>query len=350
MIGYGMIDRKEIVRIWRGAPGDVVIMVITFVGTLLLPLQFAVLAGMLVSFAVYIVRTSVPRVVPVLPDENYRHLVRRPSQTPCPQLALFDVLGDLYFGAVSNVEKTIDEHLAKHPGQRFVLLRMQSVNQCDISGIHVLESIMHRLRDGGGDLFLFRVQEPVRQIMDATGFHRQLGADPGALILPDDGAISYLYHRILDPGVCIYECEVRVFLECQNLPKQLATESERIPLRTQIPTGQVAEIAPPELWRQLCGATPPLVIDVREPREFERGHIPQAQLIPLRQLLTSASSAEPSETTELPHEREIVFVCQGGQRGVRAAYALSRVGYEKTMALQGGMLAWEAAGLLEAVN
>ncbi len=149
---------------------------------------------------------------------------------------------------------------------------------------------------------------------------------------------------------------MRVFLECQNLPKQLATESERIPLRTQIPTGQVAEISPSELWRQLYGATPPLVIDVREPREFEHGHIPQAQLIPLRQLLTSASSAEPSEMTDLSREgaiardRTIVFVCQGGQRGTRAAYAFSRAGYAKTMALQGGMLAWEAAGLLEAVN
>jgi SulP family sulfate permease len=275
----------------------------------------------------------------VLPDANYRHLVRRPGVPLCPQLALFDVLGDLYFGAVSNVEKTINDHLAKHPGQRFVLLRMQSVNQCDISGIHALESIMHQLRDRGGDLFLFRVQEPVRQIMNATGFYRQLGADR---FLPDDGAISYLYHRILDPGVCIYECEVRAFLECQNLPKQLATESERIPLHTQIPGGQVAEISPPELWRQLGGATPPLVIDVREPREFQQGHIPQAQLIPLRKLL--------SATTDLPRDRAIVFVCQAGQRGTRAAYALSREGYTQAMTLEGGMLAWEAAGLLEAVE
>jgi SulP family sulfate permease len=339
MIGYGMINQPEIVRIWRGAPGDVLIMIITFVGTLLLPLQFAVLAGMLISFAVYIVRTSVPRVVLLLPDENYRHLARRPGLPLCPQLAPFDILGDLYFGAVSNVEKTIDEHLARHPDQRFVLLRMQSVNQCDISGIHVLESIMHRLRDRGGDLFLFRVQEPVRQIMNATGFHRQLGADR---FLPDDGAISYLYHRILDPGVCVYECEVRVFLECQNLPKQLAAESERIPLHTQIPTGQVPEISPEELWRQLHGGTPPLVIDVREPREFSQGHIPEAQLIPLRQLV--------SANQDLPRDRAIVFACQGGQRGARAAYALGREGYAKAMTLRGGMLAWEAAGLLEAVE
>ncbi|HEX9116510.1 MAG TPA: SulP family inorganic anion transporter, partial [Anaerolineae bacterium] len=339
MIGYGMIDRKEIVRIWRGAPGDVLIMLITFVATLLLPLQLAVLAGILISFAVYIVRTSVPRVVPVLPDENYRHLVRRPGLPVCPQLAVFDLLGDLYFGAVSNVERTIDEQLNAHPGQRFVLLRMQSVNQCDISGIHALESLVHRLRDRGGDLFLFRVQEPVRQIMLATGFYGHLGADH---FLPDDGAISYLYHRILDPGVCIYECEVRVFLECQNLPKQLVAGEERIPLHTQIPVGQVAEIAPAELRQQLRGANPPLVVDVREPREFSRGHIPQARLIPLRQLLAAAP--------DLPHDQTIVFVCQGGQRGMRAAYAYGREGYAKAMTLQGGMLAWEAAGLLEAVD
>ena len=96
------------------------------------------------------------------------------------------------------------------------------------------------------------------------------------------------------------------------------------------------------MWRQLYGATPPLVIDVREPREFQQGHIPQAQLIPLRQLL--------SATRDLPRDRAIVFVCQCGQRGTRAAYALSREGYTKAMTLEGGMLAWEAAGLLEAVE
>jgi len=52
VIAYGMIDRKEIARILHGAPGDVVIMVTTFVAALLLPLQFAVLTGILLSFAV----------------------------------------------------------------------------------------------------------------------------------------------------------------------------------------------------------------------------------------------------------------------------------------------------------
>ena len=174
--------------------------------------------------------------------------------------------------------------------------------------------------------------------MQATGFYRQLGADH---FLPEDNPVSYLCHRILDPAVCTYECEVRVFLECQNLPKQLVPSSARAPLHTQIPAGQVAEISPQALWKQLHSSTPALVIDVREPREFKQGHIPQAQLIPLRQLL--------SEKVDLPRDRPIVFVCKGGRRCSRAAYVLGRQGYP-AMALQGGLLAWEAQGLLEAVD
>ncbi len=337
VIAYSMIDRKEIVRILHGAPGDVFIMTMTFVATLLLPLQFAVLTGILFSFAIYIVRTSVPRVISVLPDDHFNHLIYQADKPFCTQLAIFKILGDLYFGAVSNVEKVIHDHLVRHPDQRFLLLSIESVNQCDISGIHILESILRYCRDRGGDLFFMRVQEPVCQIMQATGFSRQLGQDH---LLPEDQAITYIYHRVLDPAICVYECEVRVFLECQNLPRQIVP-IQHLPLHTQIPVGGLNEISPLELWKQLHSSTPPLVIDVREPREFQQGHIVQAQLIPLYKLLT--------EKLELPSNRPIVLVCQGGRRSSRACYALRGQGYP-AQSLQGGMLAWENAGLLEAVD
>ena len=46
----------------------------------------------------------------------------------------------------------------------------------------------------------------------------------------------------------------------------------------------------------------------------------------------------------------IVFVCGGGRRASRAAYAFAQQGYTRSSALKGGMVAWEAAGLLEAVE
>jgi SulP family sulfate permease len=88
--------------------------------------------------------------------------------------------------------------------------------------------------------------------------------------------------------------------------------------------------------------TPPLVIDVREPREFRQGHIPQAHLIPLPQLLT--------EKPDLPDDRDVVLVCRSGRRSLRAACTLPQKEYPKLHILRGGMLAWEAAKLLEAID
>lgn len=334
---FTMIDRKEMLRIWRSTRGDALIMAVTLAATLLLPLQFAVMSGILMALAYYILQTSAPRVQVVLPDEKFRHFVHQDGKPICPQLVIFDIFGDLYFGAVNHIEETIRRHLAEHPQQRFVLLRMQSVDHCDISGIHMLESLVRSCREQGGDLFLTRVNTPVLHRMHASGFAAYLGADH---LLHEDDAIDYLFHKVLDPALCIYECEVRAFRECQNLPKR--TEPLRIPLRTAAAADGVVEIGPQQIWQQLRGSTPPCIIDVREPREFQQGHIPVAQLIPLPALL----AADPA----LPRDRTLVLVCRGGRRSARAAHALRNQGYQNVVVLRGGMLAWGAAGLLEAVE
>mgnify|MGYP000122615059 CR=1 FL=1 len=60
----------------------------TLAATNLLPLEFAVLAGMLVSFARYLIKRSTPGVNPVVPDENFRHFIRAPGETVCPQFGV----------------------------------------------------------------------------------------------------------------------------------------------------------------------------------------------------------------------------------------------------------------------
>ncbi|HXV97705.1 MAG TPA: SulP family inorganic anion transporter, partial [Anaerolineae bacterium] len=217
LAAYSMIDRKEMTRLWRGARGDALIMTVTLLATLFLPLQFAVLAGILMSLGYYIMKTSTPRVHTVLPDETFKHFKYQPNKPPCPQLGIIKISGDLYFGAVNHVEEAIRQTLARNPRQRFLLLRMHGVNHCDISGIHMLESLTRTCRDGGGDLFLMKVQGPVHALMESTGFCDQLGRDH---FLPEDQAIEYIFHKILDPAICIYECDVRAFQECQNLPKR----------------------------------------------------------------------------------------------------------------------------------
>jgi SulP family sulfate permease len=341
---YNMIDRAEITRILRGAPGDALIMVVTFLGTLFLHLEFAVLLGILLSFALYIMKTSVPQVFSVLPDANFRHFIQQQShQKLCPQLGILKISGDLYFGAVSHIEEAIHQHLTDHPNQRFLLFRMHGVNQCDFSGIHMLETIRHACQERGGDIYFMKLQQPVLALMKSTGFYNQLG--PGHF-LEEEVAISYLFHKILDPVVCIYECPNRAFIECQNLPKRNYPIHLDIPGYT--PNGDIGNItnigaiSPHELRQKLRGDHPPIVIDVRERREFKRGHIPQAQLIPLPKII--------SDPLTLPRDQEIVLVCRSGRRSVRAACSLQHKGCHHITILQGGMLAWETAGLLEAID
>jgi SulP family sulfate permease len=335
---YGMIDRAEIARIWRGARGDAAIMVITFVATLLFPLQFAVLTGILISFAIYIMGTSVPRVVPVMPADNYSHFAPRPEVRPCPQLAILDIFGDLYFGAASHIEEAIRNHLEAHPTQRFLLLRLFSVDHIDISGVHALESIVRALRQRGGDVFMMRTQVPVLDIFKSTGFYDYLGEDH---FLSYGDAIGHIFNRILDPTICIYECEARVFKECMNLPRpeKLPVEST---LPMEIPPGKVKKISPLDLWDVLHKRTSPIVVDIREPREFQRGHIPQAKSIPIFKLI--------SDTSQIPQIRDVVLVCRSGRRSTRAIYVLNKHGFNNIRILEGGMLAWENAGLLEAID
>jgi SulP family sulfate permease len=337
LTAYGMIDRKEISRIWRGAPGDAFIMVVTFLGTLFLHIESAVLIGIFISFAIYIIRTSTPRVRPVQPDERFKHLIPQPGKPECPQLGILDILGDLYFGAVNHVEKAVRVHREANPYQRFLLLRMSFVDQCDMSGIHTLENIVDTYRASGGDIYLFRARRRLIDFMKSTGFYDYLGADH---FLDDDSAISYIFHQILDPAVCIYECEIRAFKECQILPKQTLPIS--IPAREAKPSQPVPKISSDDLWDLLHSTTLPFIVDVREPREYRRGHIQFAASIPLHRLF--------EDTLTIPRNRRVVLVCRGGRRSHRGATRLFEAGYSNISVVDGGMLAWEAAGLLEAVE
>jgi hydroxyacylglutathione hydrolase len=79
-----------------------------------------------------------------------------------------------------------------------------------------------------------------------------------------------------------------------------------------------------------------LILDVREPSEFLPAHIPGAVNLPQAELATRLD--------ELPNQRPIVVVCQGGYRSQRAAQFLLQMGYTNVVSGRGGMDAWLSSG------
>ena len=79
-----------------------------------------------------------------------------------------------------------------------------------------------------------------------------------------------------------------------------------------------------------------MLLDVREPDEWQAGHAPRARHIPLGQL--------PQRARELPANKPIVAVCRSGNRSACAAAILADAGRDASN-LAGGMRAWARAGL-----
>ena len=78
-----------------------------------------------------------------------------------------------------------------------------------------------------------------------------------------------------------------------------------------------------------------LLLDVREPEEWNEGHAPQAVLIPMADVL--------ARRQELPTDRRIVVICRSGGRSAAITESLRNQGYD-AVNLTGGMCAWTAAG------
>jgi glyoxylase-like metal-dependent hydrolase (beta-lactamase superfamily II)/rhodanese-related sulfurtransferase len=85
-------------------------------------------------------------------------------------------------------------------------------------------------------------------------------------------------------------------------------------------------------------ARPPdaVVLDVREPAEFATGHVPAACNLPQAELA--------SRLNEVPRDRPVFVICQGGFRSLRAAQFLGQCGLSDVASVKGGTQAWRAGG------
>jgi adenylyltransferase/sulfurtransferase len=89
------------------------------------------------------------------------------------------------------------------------------------------------------------------------------------------------------------------------------------------------DITPAQLRDRINNVT---ILDVREPYEWEVGHLEGSIHIPLAQV--------PQRVGEIPRDGEIVVICRSGGRSARAQQFLQQLGYERVRNLAGGLKAW----------
>ena len=104
-----------------------------------------------------------------------------------------------------------------------------------------------------------------------------------------------------------------------------------------VTSGDVEDVQPRDLQAMLKDGSRPLIVDVREPWEYQMGHVSGAKLIPLGELSQRVSELDP--------KKPVVVICQSGSRSQSAAALLAQKGFKKVYNVLGGMSAWQMSGL-----
>ncbi len=236
LVAASLVDLRRWRRLARLARDECAIAAVTALATVTMRMEIAIVLGTLLSLVAYLYRTARPAMRTMgfddpRPERPFIVVEDTPgAYAECPQLKLLRMEGSVYFGAVQHVADRLHQlretpdaaHAPKH-----LLVMAKSMNFIDLAGADLWDAEMATRRARGGDLYFHRPRPPVIETWERTGFLDRLGRDH---LFPDKRrAISTIFGR-LDRSVCA-GCTVRVFHECQWLPRPVDAEGRPLAMR-----------------------------------------------------------------------------------------------------------------------
>ena len=165
-----LVDLSVFRHTWDYSKSDFSAAVATVLVTLGAGVEAGLIAGVGLSLAMFVYRTSRPHIAEVglVPGtEHFRNVQRHTVQTDEAVLGL-RVDESLYFANARALEDRLNEEVAQRPALRHVVLQCSAINDIDASALESLEAIDARLRDAGITLHLSEVKGPVMDRLKGT--------------------------------------------------------------------------------------------------------------------------------------------------------------------------------------
>jgi SulP family sulfate permease len=171
-----LIPPERINFVWRASWTGRWAMVATCVSTFVLPLQYSVYVGVVLSLVLYIYQSSHMRIVHLEPvGTNIFREAPLPEKLPDGQPVLLSVQGPLYFAAMRDLQTHLpDPNSAQHP---VVILRLRGDTMLAGTGAALLVAYAEQLRKRGGKLVLCGVENQVIETLTRTGALARIGEE-----------------------------------------------------------------------------------------------------------------------------------------------------------------------------
>ena len=164
-VAWNMGEWHEFVRLKQLSTSTRVLMLATFLLTVIVDLSTAVQVGLVLACVAFIYRISSLTSIEAIASDSLSH--------PLPAgVAAYSMFGSLFFGAVGKLESLIEPSGSEH---KVLILELHQLISIDVTGIDALDSVRKTLERQGGQLLLCGAnQQPLDQ-MKRTGFLLRLG-------------------------------------------------------------------------------------------------------------------------------------------------------------------------------
>jgi len=212
LVAYNLIEFSHIRKLLLTSRRESAVMIITFLATLFLQLEYAIYLGVFFSLVLYLRQTSKPRFVQISPDPNGpRHMflnIEKYNLETCPQLMIHRIEGSLFFGAVEHATDEMDR-LFDRP-EKHLLIVANNINLIDNSGSDFLVKQVKKWNEGGKQIYFCGLKLRSREFLRNGGYVKEIGED--RFFGNKEHAIEEIYKK-LDQKIC-EDCPVQIFREC----------------------------------------------------------------------------------------------------------------------------------------
>lgn len=176
-----LVDLKEPMRLFKIRKRDFLILVFSFLLTLILGARQGILLGAVASIVLIIRRISYPNVAILgrIPGSNvFRNIAVEPKTIQVEGILLFRIDASLYYANAGYLKDKVQESIASQstPVEAFVI-DASSINEIDATAISTLFELADELDSQGIGLYFTSVKTPVKITLERTGFDKHLGQD-----------------------------------------------------------------------------------------------------------------------------------------------------------------------------
>ena len=219
IVAWGLIDFAAIKHIFVSNHSERGIFMVSFLGALFLDLEFAIMAGILLSLVLYLMRVSKPRIVsrapdPSLPNRKFSTVVEGGHLAECPQLHIMRIDGNLFFGSVAYLREKFARLRQQRPGQKHLMIIAQGISFVDIAAADVLAAEAELRRANGGGLYLVNVKAGLWESLEEC--HALDKINSHNVFQSKSAALHGVFHK-MDKSRCA-GCTARIFRECAGVP------------------------------------------------------------------------------------------------------------------------------------